>query len=59
MFAAKRKYKPWQSPKLFLNGNEWFEYNCHMFTLIVGRRLLHIKDGKMIGAATIRKLKLQ
>lgn len=61
MLVSKRKLFSWESPKLFTNDNEWFEYNCRPFTLKRGKRLIHYKiiDGQkfMIGAATIRKVK--
>jgi hypothetical protein len=61
MFVSRKKYKPWQSPKLFQNGDEWFEYNCPPLESKLGKRLIQFQQvgeyKKMIGAATIRKIK--
>lgn len=57
MFKAKEKYKPWESPKLFLNNGEWFEFNSPVFKMDTGRRLLHFSNNKLVGAATIKTIK--
>lgn len=59
MIKAIPRHKSW-SKKLFINGDEYFEPS-HWIpdneVMVVGRRLIHKKAGRMIGAATICSLK--